>query len=64
MKDKLVVEFPEGSDEFVQGMILVDEAVGRFMESSHPLAFGFELMLSSLVRGVEALDNDLCQDEE
>jgi len=60
MRDKLVLEFPEGSDEFTQGMILIDEAVGRFMDASHPLAFGFELMLSSLVRGVEALDSDLC----
>lgn len=54
MTQKMTVEFPEGADDFKEGVILLDEAVGRFMQSDHHLAKALEIVIGGLVRGIES----------
>jgi hypothetical protein len=56
MNHTLTIEFPKDADDFEEGMILLDEAVGRFMHSDKPGATCLERVISAIVR---EFDGDL-----
>lgn len=43
------IEFPEDADDFIEGIILLDEAVGRFMQSDNEYAYVLERLISNIV---------------
>lgn len=47
---RAVIEFPEGADSFQEGIILIDEAVSRFMDcEGDEVAKLLEIILASIV---------------
>ena len=58
MTNSLSVYFPENADDFKEGIILLDEAVGRFMNSDHELAKGLEFVISAIVREIADEEHD------
>lgn len=61
MNHTLTIEFPKDADDFKEGLVLLDEAVGRFMHSDNPEATCLERVVSALVREFDDEVKRQCQ---